>query len=77
MKKIDVTCPTCKKKFNYYDSQFRPFCSEKCRLIDLGQWLTESYSVPAEKITLEEAEQLEQLIHEKSPEDDEANDENH
>lgn len=71
MKKIDVTCPTCKKKFNYYDSQFRPFCSERCRLIDLGQWLTESYAVPAEKITLEEAETLEQLIHEKSSEDDE------
>lgn len=71
MKKIDVTCPTCKKKFSYYDSTFRPFCSEKCRLIDLGQWLTESYAVPAEKITLEEAETLEQLIHEKSSEDDE------
>ena len=74
MKKIDVTCPSCKKKFNYYDSQFRPFCSERCRLIDLGQWLTESYSVPVEKLTIDEAETLEQLIHEKSAQDDEEND---
>lgn len=49
MKQIEVLCPTCKKKFNYFSSLFRPFCSEKCRLIDLGQWLNESYSVPMEK----------------------------
>lgn len=66
MKKLEVTCPTCKKKFNYHSSEFRPFCSERCRLIDLGQWFTESYSVPAEKISLEEAQTLEQIIHEKN-----------
>jgi len=66
MKKIDVTCPTCKKKFNYYSSDFRPFCSERCRLIDLGQWLSESYTVPVEKLTEDEAQTLEQLIHEKN-----------
>lgn len=65
MKKLEVTCPTCKKKFNYYASEFRPFCSEKCRLIDLGQWLTESYTVPVEKLTEEESQTLEQLINEK------------
>lgn len=65
MKKIDVTCPTCKKKFDYYSSDFRPFCDERCRLIDLGQWLSESYSVPVEKLTEEESQTLEQLINEK------------
>lgn len=75
MKKLEVTCPKCKKKFNFYDSQFRPFCSERCKLIDLGQWLTESYTVPVEKLTIEEAQTLEQLIHEKS-QDDEENNEN-
>jgi endogenous inhibitor of DNA gyrase (YacG/DUF329 family) len=44
-KKIDVNCPRCKKKFNYYDSDFRPFCTEKCKMIDLGHWFDESYSV--------------------------------
>lgn len=66
MKKIEVTCPNCKKKFEYFSSEFRPFCSERCRLIDLGQWLSESYSVPVEKITEEEAETIEKLIHEEN-----------
>ena len=66
MKILNVACPRCKKTFNYYSSEFRPFCNEKCRLIDLGQWLNESYTVPVEKLTLEEAEALEQIIHEKN-----------
>jgi endogenous inhibitor of DNA gyrase (YacG/DUF329 family) len=73
MKKILVTCPHCKKKFNYYDSQFKSFCSERCKMIDLGQWLTESYSVPVEKLTIEQAQTLEQLLHEKNPIDQENN----
>ena len=73
MKKLEVTCPNCKKKFNFYDSEFRPFCSERCKLIDLGQWLTESYTVPVEKLTIEEAQTLEQLIHEKCQNDEENN----
>lgn len=66
MKTLEVSCPNCKKKFNYHSSEFRPFCSERCRLIDLGQWLTESYAVPASKLTQEEADKLEQIIHEKN-----------
>ncbi|MES9844469.1 MAG: DNA gyrase inhibitor YacG [Candidatus Sedimenticola sp. PURPLELP] len=40
-------CPTCSKRFEW-DSQspWRPFCSERCRLIDLGEWLDEGYKVP-------------------------------
>jgi endogenous inhibitor of DNA gyrase (YacG/DUF329 family) len=66
MKQLEVFCPTCKKKFNYYSSNFRPFCGEKCRLIDLGLWLTESYTVPVEKLTIEEQITLEQLSNEKN-----------
>jgi endogenous inhibitor of DNA gyrase (YacG/DUF329 family) len=66
MKSLMVACPYCKKKFAYYASDFRPFCSEKCRLIDLGQWLNESYAVPVEKLTEEEQEQLIDLLNEKS-----------
>lgn len=69
MKFLEVDCPNCKKKFNYYSSEFRPFCTEKCRLIDLGQWLTESYSVKAEKVTEEEFQKLEELINEKYSEE--------
>lgn len=40
-------CPTCKKEIPYStDNPFRPFCSERCRLIDLGAWLEEDYTIP-------------------------------
>ncbi|OIQ19780.1 MAG: hypothetical protein BM556_04670 [Bacteriovorax sp. MedPE-SWde] len=44
-KKLIVKCAKCKKEFNYYDSEFRPFCCEKCKMIDLGLWVTGSYTV--------------------------------
>ncbi len=44
-KEIVVKCSACKKEFNYYSSEFRPFCSDKCKNVDLGLWLTESYTV--------------------------------
>lgn len=73
MKKLQVVCPTCKKKFDYYSSDFRPFCSERCRLIDLGQWLDESYTVPVEKLTPDEELTLEQLINEKNENENDEN----
>lgn len=73
MKKIEVQCPSCKKTFEYKTSEWRPFCSERCRLVDLGQWLTESYSVPAAKLSEEEAQTLEQLHEKNSQENSEEN----
>ncbi|MEW4456173.1 DNA gyrase inhibitor YacG [Bremerella sp. JC817] len=43
-----LRCPTCGHGF---DSQFTPampFCSERCRQIDLGQWLDEEHSLPVD-----------------------------
>ncbi|MFY7994601.1 MAG: DNA gyrase inhibitor YacG [Bacteriovoracaceae bacterium] len=57
-KVLTVNCPQCKKKFNYYDSEFRPFCCEKCKLIDLGLWLSESYGVPVPENKLTPEEQM-------------------
>ncbi|MES2366827.1 MAG: DNA gyrase inhibitor YacG [Pseudomonadota bacterium] len=46
-KPAKVTCPTCGVLVEWIESsKFRPFCSERCRLIDLGQWATESYRIP-------------------------------
>lgn len=61
-KVIKVKCPQCQKEFEYYSSQFRPFCGERCRLIDLGQWLNESYAVPAVKLTEEEQAELNDIV---------------
>ena len=42
-----VTCPQCGAPVPWApESRFRPFCSERCRLIDLGAWASESYRVP-------------------------------
>jgi endogenous inhibitor of DNA gyrase (YacG/DUF329 family) len=42
-----VACPQCGKPVEWSpQSLFRPFCSERCKLIDLGAWASESYRVP-------------------------------
>jgi endogenous inhibitor of DNA gyrase (YacG/DUF329 family) len=43
-----VKCPTCKREIEWSSSPFRPFCSERCRLIDLGAWLSEQRAIPGE-----------------------------
>ncbi len=44
-KVLKIKCAHCKTQFNYYDSEFRPFCTERCKMIDMGHWLNESYVV--------------------------------
>jgi uncharacterized protein len=45
-KKADIVCPTCNKKETWNpDNPFRPFCSERCKLIDLGEWATERHRI--------------------------------
>ncbi|THF61265.1 DNA gyrase inhibitor YacG [Pseudothauera rhizosphaerae] len=44
-----VKCPTCGKQVEWKpENRYRPFCSERCRQIDLGAWASENYRVPAE-----------------------------
>lgn len=46
-----VKCPTCKKTVEWSDtSSFKPFCCERCRLIDLGEWASEKHAIPADPI---------------------------
>jgi endogenous inhibitor of DNA gyrase (YacG/DUF329 family) len=41
-----VDCPTCGKKVEWTESsKFRPFCSERCKQIDLGSWAEEQYKI--------------------------------
>lgn len=46
-KPIEVRCPRCKTT-TVYDPKnpFRPFCSERCKLIDLGAWASGKYAIP-------------------------------
>lgn len=41
-----VTCPTCQKRTPWEDNPWRPFCSERCKLIDLGDWANENHRIP-------------------------------
>lgn len=44
-----VTCPTCNKRVKWTQSNpDRPFCSERCRLIDLGAWADEQHAIPGD-----------------------------
>ena len=56
-KSFIVECPSCKESFSYYTSKFRPFCSERCRMIDLGQWLREDYKVAGANAIIEKVEE--------------------
>ena len=45
-----VTCPTCATPVEWTEARrWRPFCSERCKLIDLGSWLDESHRIPGEE----------------------------
>jgi len=42
-----VKCPTCSKMAEWStDNPYRPFCSERCKQIDLGAWAEEKYTIP-------------------------------
>ena len=48
MKPVVVNCPTCGKPVEWRaGNRYRPFCSERCKQIDLGAWANEEYRVPA------------------------------
>jgi endogenous inhibitor of DNA gyrase (YacG/DUF329 family) len=59
---VKVRCPICKKPAKSTDSQF-PFCSERCRTIDLGKWASGGYVISSPVSDAEE------LIQEGNPED--------
>ena len=46
-KPLTVPCPRCRQPSVYGpDNPWRPFCSERCRTVDLGAWASEAYRVP-------------------------------
>jgi hypothetical protein len=45
-----VRCPTCGKQFDSQACRTMPFCSDRCRQIDLGRWLKEDISIPVREL---------------------------
>lgn len=55
-----VKCPHCGKAVAWTtESEFKPFCSERCGLIDLGDWLLEKHAIPGAG-QLEDQDELEE-----------------
>ena len=62
-----VKCPTCETDVVWQpESEFRPFCSKRCQLIDLGEWANESNRIPespsASSMSESEIDQIERLL---------------
>jgi uncharacterized protein len=51
-----VKCPTCGREIEWATAAFRPFCSERCRLVDLGAWFSEQRAIPGESAAAESEE---------------------
>ncbi len=43
-----LTCRTCGRRFYLDETNAPPFCSERCKMVDLGRWLDESIAIPHE-----------------------------
>ena len=61
-----VKCPHCGKEVEFSGNEFRPFCSERCKLLDFGAWADEEYALPAETSTLsdEDVDKIEKALEE-------------
>ena len=57
-----MRCPLCHREFDKASSPALPFCSERCRTIDLGRWLGESYGLPV--VPDPEADEVPEAPHE-------------
>ncbi len=63
-----VKCPTCGKETEYNtENEFRPFCTERCKLLDFGAWANEDFALPTEETDLseEDFEIIERALKEK------------
>lgn len=47
---LQVKCPTCHRESAWENNPHRPFCSDRCKLIDLGAWAEEKYRIPGERL---------------------------
>ena len=66
-----VKCPKCGRETEYHGNEFRPFCSERCKMLDLGAWIDGEYTLPVEgtEMTDEDIEQIERALNEQNAAD--------
>jgi uncharacterized protein len=50
---LSMICPLCRQPSAWEDNRWRPFCSERCQVADLGAWATERYRIPGSTLTMD------------------------
>ena len=53
-----INCPTCYREVDWENNPARPFCCDRCRLIDLGKWADEEYHIEGKKVPEDDAGDL-------------------
>jgi endogenous inhibitor of DNA gyrase (YacG/DUF329 family) len=61
-----VACPKCRKRGPWLEGPDKPFCSERCRLLDLGNWFEAEYKI-SEPLRPEHFMEFEELSEEVDP----------
>lgn len=51
---LQLQCPICATTCEWEGNHWRPFCSERCKLIDLGAWIDEDYTIAHEPVAIEQ-----------------------
>jgi len=67
-----VKCPRCRTPVAYEGNPSRPFCSERCRLIDLGNWADGTYAIPTSNPNPEHTQSVEGFAESESRDEDNA-----
>jgi len=63
-----VKCPQCGREVEFEGNEYRPFCSERCKLLDFGAWADEDYGLPTEttELTEEDIQKISEALEEKT-----------
>jgi endogenous inhibitor of DNA gyrase (YacG/DUF329 family) len=56
---VKIICPICKTATTWEENPYRPFCSEKCKMKDLGKWASEDYRIKGRSPSEDEEKQSE------------------
>jgi len=48
---LGMICPLCRQPTTWEGNHWRPFCSERCQMTDLGAWAMERYRIPGSTFT--------------------------
>ena len=55
-----IICPICRNKTTWEENPYKPFCSERCKLIDLGKWVSDEYKIEGNEAKMQRAKSREQ-----------------